>query len=61
MRGLIVSWRAVLIADEIFYARHFGEFSHEQLCGQSSTENIAVYGRVAAGLVKVAEGVLIVI
>ena len=27
LRGLIVSWRAVRITVEIFYARHFGKFS----------------------------------
>ncbi|KAF2597848.1 hypothetical protein F2Q68_00010546 [Brassica cretica] len=27
LRGLIVSWRAVRIIVEIFYARHFGKFS----------------------------------
>ena len=47
--------------DEIFYARHFGEFSHEQVCSQPNTENFAVYGRVVAGLVKVAEGDLVII
>ena len=47
--------------NKVFYARYFCEFSREQLCGQHGTENLAVYGRVAVGLVKVAEGVLVVI
>ncbi|KAF3512441.1 hypothetical protein F2Q69_00005881 [Brassica cretica] len=47
--------------DEVFYARYFGEFSREQLCGQHGTKNLAVYGQVVAGLVKVAEGILVVI
>ncbi|KAF3552398.1 hypothetical protein DY000_02006615 [Brassica cretica] len=45
--------------DEVFYARYFGEFSREQLCGQHGTKNLAVYGQVVAGLVKVAEGILV--
>ena len=47
--------------DEVFYATYFGEFSREQLCGQPGTENLAVYSQVAAGLVKVTEGVFVVI
>ena len=49
------------IADKIFYARYYSEFSREQLFGQSCAENFAVNGRVAAGLVKVAERVLVLI
>ncbi|KAF2558637.1 hypothetical protein F2Q68_00016126 [Brassica cretica] len=59
LRGFIVSRRVV--ADKVFYARYFGEFSRQQLCGQPRTENLAVYSRVAAGLVKVTEGVFVVI
>ncbi|KAF3589003.1 hypothetical protein F2Q69_00029963 [Brassica cretica] len=59
LRGFIVSQRVV--ADEVLYARYFGEFPRKQLCGQPLTENLLVYSRVAAGLVKVAEGVFVVI
>uniref|UniRef100_A0A0D3BXY8 Uncharacterized protein n=1 Tax=Brassica oleracea var. oleracea TaxID=109376 RepID=A0A0D3BXY8_BRAOL len=42
------------------WRKYFGEFSHDRLCGQPGTENIAHYGRVAAGLVKVAEDTIAV-
>ncbi|KAF3555534.1 hypothetical protein F2Q69_00013433 [Brassica cretica] len=44
LRSLIVSRDAVRVADEVFYAGYFGDFSCKQFCGQPCAENFAVNG-----------------
>ena len=47
--------------DKVFYAGYFSEFSRKRFCGQPCSENFAVNRRVAAGLMKVAKDVLVII
>ncbi|KAF3525113.1 hypothetical protein F2Q69_00047178 [Brassica cretica] len=44
LRSLIVSWEEIRVADEVFYARYFGELTCKQFCGQSCAVNFPVNG-----------------
>ncbi|KAF3540413.1 hypothetical protein F2Q69_00023267 [Brassica cretica] len=55
-----IQYLSIFPNTDVFY-RTLRQVLREQLRGQPSAENFAVYGRVAAGLVKVPEGFLVII